>query len=25
VDLAEALQDCGITELAIHGRTRAQM
>lgn len=25
VDLAEALQDCGIKELAIHGRTRAQM
>jgi len=25
VDLAEALQDCGITELAIHGRTRSQM
>lgn len=25
VDLAEALQDCGIRELAIHGRTRAQM
>ncbi len=25
VDLAEALQDCGIAELAIHGRTRAQM
>jgi len=25
VDLAEALQDCGISELAIHGRTRAQM
>lgn len=25
VSLAEALQDCGITELAIHGRTRAQM
>ncbi|MBR6017004.1 MAG: tRNA-dihydrouridine synthase family protein [Paludibacteraceae bacterium] len=25
VDLAERLQDCGITELAIHGRTRAQM
>lgn len=25
VDLAEALQDCGITELAIHARTRAQM
>jgi tRNA-dihydrouridine synthase B len=25
VDLAEALQDCGITALAIHGRTRAQM
>ena len=25
VDLALALQDCGITELAIHGRTRAQM
>lgn len=25
VDLAEALQDCGIQELAIHGRTRAQM
>lgn len=25
VDLAEALQDCGITELAIHGRTRCQM
>jgi len=24
-DLAEALQDCGISELAIHGRTRAQM
>ena len=24
-DLAEALQDCGIAELAIHGRTRAQM
>lgn len=25
VDLAEALQDCGIQELAIHGRTRCQM
>ena len=25
VDLAERLQDCGITEIAIHGRTRAQM
>ncbi|MBQ4507679.1 MAG: tRNA dihydrouridine synthase DusB [Paludibacteraceae bacterium] len=25
VSLAEALQDCGIRELAIHGRTRAQM
>lgn len=25
VALAEALQDCGIQELAIHGRTRAQM
>jgi len=25
VDLAEALQGCGIAELAIHGRTRAQM
>jgi len=25
VDLAEALQDCGIQELAIHGRTRSQM
>lgn len=25
VDLAEALQDCGIRELAIHGRTRCQM
>ena len=25
VDLAERLQDCGIAELAIHGRTRAQM
>ncbi len=25
VDLAEALQDCGISELSIHGRTRAQM
>lgn len=25
VDLAEALQDCGISELAIHGRTRSQM
>ena len=25
VDLAERLQDIGITELAIHGRTRAQM
>lgn len=25
VDLAEALQDCGIAALAIHGRTRAQM
>lgn len=25
VDLAEALQDCGIAELAIHGRTRAEM
>ena len=25
LDLAEALQDCGITELAIHGRTRSQM
>ena len=25
VDLAEALQDCGIRELTIHGRTRAQM
>ena len=25
VDLAERLQDCGIKELAIHGRTRSQM
>lgn len=25
VELAEALQDCGIAEIAIHGRTRAQM
>ena len=25
VDLAEKLQDCGIQELAIHGRTRSQM
>ena len=25
VTLAEALQDCGIQELTIHGRTRAQM
>ncbi|MBQ9338846.1 MAG: tRNA-dihydrouridine synthase family protein [Paludibacteraceae bacterium] len=25
VELAEALQDCGIRELTIHGRTRAQM
>lgn len=25
VDLAEQLQDCGISELAIHGRTRVQM
>ncbi len=25
VDLAERLQDCGIEELAIHGRTRSQM
>lgn len=25
VDLAEALQNCGISELAIHGRTRCQM
>lgn len=25
VDLAEALQDCGIREISIHGRTRAQM
>ena len=25
VSLAEALQDCGIAELAIHGRTRSQM
>lgn len=25
VNLAEALQDCGIAELAIHGRTRSQM
>ena len=25
VDLAEALQDCGIAELVIHGRTRSQM
>lgn len=25
VDLAEALQDCGVSELAIHGRTRSQM
>ena len=25
VELAEALQDCGIQELAIHGRTRTQM
>lgn len=25
VDLSEALQDCGIAALAIHGRTRAQM
>lgn len=24
-DLAEQLQDCGISELTIHGRTRAQM
>lgn len=25
VDLAEAIQDCGATELALHGRTRSQM
>ena len=25
VDMAERLQDCGIAELAIHGRTRSQM
>ena len=25
VDLAQKLQDCGISEIAIHGRTRAQM
>lgn len=25
VDLAEALQDCGIRELTLHGRTRCQM
>ena len=25
IDLAERLQDCGIQELAIHGRTRSQM
>ncbi len=25
VELAESLQDCGIAELAIHGRTRCQM
>ena len=25
LDLAEALQDCGISELTLHGRTRAQM
>jgi len=25
VDLAESLQDCGISALAVHGRTRAQM
>lgn len=25
VDLAEALQDCGIAALTVHGRTRAQM
>ncbi len=25
VELAKALQDCGIVELAIHGRTRSQM
>ena len=25
LELAEALQDCGIAELAIHGRTRSQM
>lgn len=25
VDLAERLQDCGIREIAIHGRTRSQM
>lgn len=25
VELAQALQDCGIAELAIHGRTRSQM
>ena len=25
VDLAERLQDCGIQELAVHGRTRSQM
>ncbi len=25
VDLAEAIQDCGVKALAIHGRTRAQM
>ena len=25
VSLAEALQDCGVSELAIHGRTRSQM
>ncbi len=25
LDLAEALQDCGISEITLHGRTRAQM
>ena len=25
LDLAERLQDCGVSELAIHGRTRSQM
>ncbi|HRN03591.1 MAG TPA: tRNA-dihydrouridine synthase, partial [Muribaculaceae bacterium] len=25
VDLAEALQDCGIAAITVHGRTRSQM